>query len=138
MNCTEESRVFTIALSIEALERTVRAEYALWAYLNGDIDPPPLLRDDSRDKLHEAIRHSIALTILNMARVVKSTDIDRGGPTVTVEISMDGRDAADVGPSALRKAMETCVAARVMRGWLGYPAICPELPPPIGRPPRNG
>jgi len=115
-----EPQKLTLALSIEAIERTIRAENALRMYSAQLADGQELLRPEQRTMLHDAIRHAIALTLLRLAKHIEETDIDFGGPIVHVSMTAP-KKCFTSELHLLRHAVEEAAVACVMREWLGHP-----------------
>ena len=114
-----EPQKLTLALSIEAIERTIRAENALRMYSAQLADGQELLRPEQRHTLHDAIRHAIALTLLRLAKHVEDTDIDFGGPIVHVSMTAPkGCFTSEL--HLLWHTVEVATVACVMRDWLGH------------------
>lgn len=114
-----ENQELTVALSIEALKRAVKAECAYRTMMNSELMEPPLLKAENASMLADAIRHAIGLTILRLADMVKSTDLDSETDIVHLVV-VAPKWCFNSELRQVRHIIEDAVVVCVLREWLGF------------------
>ncbi len=113
-----DNQELTVALSVEALKRAVKAECAFRTVINPELSESALLKAQNESMLGDAIRHAIGLTILRIADMVKSTDLYDGEDIVHLAVMVPkGCFASEL--HKVRHIVEDAVVTCVLRHWLG-------------------
>ncbi|MCM1504796.1 MAG: hypothetical protein NC127_06335 [Muribaculum sp.] len=114
-----DKQELTIALSMEALRRTVMAESAFRTIMDPKLNNSSALSEREISLPDEVIRQAIGLTILRLHRMVKATDLD--AEQDVVHLTLDPRRGCFTSElRQVRRIVEDAVVAWVLREWFGF------------------